>query len=174
MGGRLRAKQIGALRPGRHGDGGTLFLVVEPGGWSRQWVQRLTVHGKRRDLGLGGYQYVGLAEAAAFSNRQLARRGGEPTRKRSHLRSRAGRPGSAPSRRVRSSLGGAGLSVFLGSGASPTLLDILDPAPQSPDCLLQLRDPRVGRNVDVPGSGIERVVLRVQQRQQQRPVREPL
>ncbi len=42
-------------------------------------MQRLTVDGKRRDLGLGGYPYVGLAEArtAAFSNRQLARRGGE-------------------------------------------------------------------------------------------------
>ena len=44
-------------------------------------MQRLTVHGTRRDLGLGGYPYVGLAEAraAAFSNRQLARRGGDPT-----------------------------------------------------------------------------------------------
>ena len=81
MAGRLRAKQIPTLRPGRHGDGGTLFLVVEPSGRSRHWVQRLTVHGKRRDLGLGGYPYVGLAEAraAAFANRQLARRGGDPT-----------------------------------------------------------------------------------------------
>ena len=81
MAGRLRAKQIGALPPGRHGDGGTLFIVVEPGGRSRHWVQRLTVDTKRRDLGLGGYPYVGLAEAraAAFANRQLARRGGDPT-----------------------------------------------------------------------------------------------
>ena len=81
MAGRLRAKQIPTLRPGRHGDGGTLFLVVEPSGRSRHWVQRLTVSGKRRDLGLGGYPYVGLAEAraAAFANRQLARRGGDPT-----------------------------------------------------------------------------------------------
>ena len=81
MAGRLRAKQIPTLRPGRHGDGGTLFLVVEPGGRSRHWVQRLTVDGKRRDLGLGGYPYVGLADAraAAFANRQLARRGGDPT-----------------------------------------------------------------------------------------------
>ena len=81
MAGRLRVKQIPTLRPGRHGDGGTLYLVVEPGGHSRHWVQRLTVDGKRRDLGLGGYPYVGLAEAraAAFSNRQLARRGGDPT-----------------------------------------------------------------------------------------------
>ena len=81
MAGRLRVKQIPTLRPGRHGDGGTLYLVVEPGSRSRHWVQRLTVDGKRRDLGLGGYPYVGLAEAraAAFSNRQLARRGGDPT-----------------------------------------------------------------------------------------------
>ena len=81
MAGRLRAKQIPTLRPGRHGDGGTLFLVVEPGGRSRHWVQRLTVDGKRRDLGLGGYPYVGLADAraAAFANRQVARRGGDPT-----------------------------------------------------------------------------------------------
>ncbi len=81
MVGRLRAKQIPTLRPGRHGDGGTLFLVVEPSARSRHWVQRLTVNGKRRDLGLGGYPYVGLAEAraAAFANRQLARRGGDPT-----------------------------------------------------------------------------------------------
>ena len=73
MAGRLRAKQIPTLRPGRHGDGGTLFLVVEPSARSRHWVQRLTVNGKRRDLGLGGYPYVGLAEAraAAFANRQL-------------------------------------------------------------------------------------------------------
>ena len=81
MAGLLRAKQIGTLRPGRHGDGGTLFIVVEPGGRSRHWVQRVTVDGRRRDLGLGGYPYVGLAEAraAAFANRQLARRGGDPT-----------------------------------------------------------------------------------------------
>ena len=40
----------------------------------------MTINGKRRDLGLGGYPYVGLAEAraAAFANRQLARRGGDP------------------------------------------------------------------------------------------------
>ena len=44
-------------------------------------MQRLTVNDRRRDLGLGGYPYVGLAEArgAAFANRQLALRGGDPT-----------------------------------------------------------------------------------------------
>ena len=78
---RLRAKQIGTMQPRRHSDGGTLFLVVQPGGRSRHWVQRLTAEGTRRDLGLGGYPYVGLAEAraAAFANRQVARRRGDPT-----------------------------------------------------------------------------------------------
>ena len=81
MAGKLRAKQIGRLRPGRHGDGGTLFLVVEaPPSGSRHWVQRLTVNGRRRDIGLGGWPFVGLAEARdrAFVNRQAARRGGDP------------------------------------------------------------------------------------------------
>ena len=61
--------------------GGTLFLVVEPPpSRSKHWVQRLTIAGTRRDLGLGGYPFVGLAEAraTAFQNRQLARRGGDP------------------------------------------------------------------------------------------------
>ena len=80
MAGRLRARQIQTLPPGRHGDGGTLYLVVEPRGRSRHWVQRLTVDGNRREIGLGGVSYVGLADAraAAFANRQLARRGGDP------------------------------------------------------------------------------------------------
>ena len=81
MAGKLRAKQIGRMRPGRHGDGGTLFLVVEaPPSGSRHWVQRLTVNGRRRDIGLGGWPFVGLAEARdrAFVNRQAARRGGDP------------------------------------------------------------------------------------------------
>ena len=80
--GKLTVKRVDALRkPGRYGDGGTLFIVVEPPpSRSKHWVQRLTIAGKRRDLGLGGYPFVGLAEAraAAFANRQTARRGGDP------------------------------------------------------------------------------------------------
>ncbi len=61
--GRLTAKIVEALeRPGRYGDGGTLCLVVALGG-SKSWVQRLTIGGRRRDLGLGGFPLVTLAEA---------------------------------------------------------------------------------------------------------------
>ena len=80
MRGRLTVKQINALpKPGRYADGDTLFLVVAPRG-SKSWVQRLTIHGRRHDIGLGGYPLVTLAEArdTALDNRRLARKGGDP------------------------------------------------------------------------------------------------
>ena len=68
-----------ALKPGLHPDGETLYLRVAPGG-SRSWIQRLVIQGKRSDIGLGAFPLVSLAEAreAAFDNRRLARRGGDP------------------------------------------------------------------------------------------------
>ena len=78
--GKLTFAQVKALKkPGRYGDGGTLFLHVAPGG-SKSWVQRLTVTGKCRDIGLGGWPLVSLAEARgkAFENRKVARSGGDP------------------------------------------------------------------------------------------------
>ncbi len=66
-------------QPGMYGDGDTLYLCVAKGR-SKSWVQRLTIHGKRRDLGLGGYPLVSLTEARdkAWANRKLARDGGDP------------------------------------------------------------------------------------------------
>ena len=78
--GRLTAAKIRSLtEPGRYGDGGTLYLNVSPGG-SKSWVQRLTIDGTRRDIGLGGFPLVTLAEARerAFENRRAARRGSDP------------------------------------------------------------------------------------------------
>ena len=80
MQGKLSAARVRALKDsGRYADGNTFYLNVAPGG-SKQWIQRLTIHGKRRDIGLGGYPLVSLAEAreAAFLNRKLARAGGDP------------------------------------------------------------------------------------------------
>ena len=73
--GKLTFAKIKALRtPGRYGDGGTLFLNVAPAG-SKSWVQRLTIYGVRRDIGLGGWPLLSLAAARvkAFENRKLAR-----------------------------------------------------------------------------------------------------
>ena len=80
MRGKLTAAKCRALsEAGRYGDGNTLFLVVAPRG-SKSWVQRLTVRGRRRDIGLGGYPLVSLAEARehAEDNRRIARKGGDP------------------------------------------------------------------------------------------------
>ena len=78
--GRLTAAKIKSLSSsGLYGDGGTLYLNIAPRG-SKSWIQRITINGKRRDIGLGGYPLVSLAEARdkAFQNRKLARSGGDP------------------------------------------------------------------------------------------------
>ena len=66
-------------RAGRYCDGQGLYLDVRPTG-SRGWVQRLTIRGRRAELGLGGFPLVSLKEARekAFANRKLAREGGDP------------------------------------------------------------------------------------------------
>ena len=66
-------------RAGRYCDGQGLYLDVRPTG-SRGWVQRLTIRGRRTELGLGGFPLVSLKEARekAFANRKLAREGGDP------------------------------------------------------------------------------------------------
>jgi integrase len=73
------AKVRQVLEAGKYYDGNGLFLRVEPTG-SKRWVQRLTIHGKQREIGLGAADLVTLAEArdAAIENRKLARAGGDP------------------------------------------------------------------------------------------------
>ena len=65
--------------PGRHFAGETLYLMVWPKG-RKSWVQRLTIEGRRTDLGLGPYPAVSLAQARqkARENRFLAKSGGNP------------------------------------------------------------------------------------------------
>jgi hypothetical protein len=46
-----------ASKPGRHGDGQTLCLHVGPGG-SKSWFQRVMIHSKSHNIGLGGYPAV--------------------------------------------------------------------------------------------------------------------
>lgn len=67
--------------PTRIGGGGGLHLLVKPGSTSSgAWVLRYTFGGKRRDMGLGAYPAVGLADArdAAAEARKLLRRGSDP------------------------------------------------------------------------------------------------
>ena len=60
------AKAKALSEPGMHNDGRGLYLRVAKGG-SKGWILRITVDGRRRDIGLGGYPAVTLAKA-----RQLA------------------------------------------------------------------------------------------------------
>ena len=65
--------------PGKYYDLHGLFLRIEPTG-SRRWVQRVSVAGRQREIGLGTADLVTLAEARelAVSNKKLARAGGDP------------------------------------------------------------------------------------------------
>ena len=79
---RITVSRIKSLRkPGKYRADPTLYLNVAPGG-SKSWVQRITIKGKGkyRNIGLGGWPLVSLAEAreAAFENRKVARRGIDP------------------------------------------------------------------------------------------------
>ena len=61
--GNLDARTVEAAKPRaatyRLSDGGGLLLEVRPSG-ARVWLCRVTVGGKRRDMGLGGYPTVSL------------------------------------------------------------------------------------------------------------------
>lgn len=76
----LSALQVRQLRDsGRYTDGNGLYLVVDPSG-AKRWLLRVMVHGRRRDIGLGGAGLVSLAEARerATEYRKIARDGGDP------------------------------------------------------------------------------------------------
>ena len=73
------AKAKSLSRPGRYGDGGTLYLCIKPSG-AKSWIQRVAVDGKRHDIGLGGFPVVSLAKARerAFVNRVAIADGRNP------------------------------------------------------------------------------------------------
>ena len=65
--------------PGRYSVGETLYVMIWPNG-RKSWVQRLSIEGKRTDLGLGPHPPVSLAQARqkARENRSLVKSGGNP------------------------------------------------------------------------------------------------
>ena len=76
---KLTDLQLRKMPPGKYADGNGLYFWVRLKR-TRQWVQRLVIQRVRRDIGLGGYPLVGLAQARrmAFENRQIARADGDP------------------------------------------------------------------------------------------------
>ena len=78
--GKLTAGAVKATsKPGRLGDGGTLYLHIARGG-TKSWVQRITIDGRRHDIGLGGWPVVSLASARrrAAENRSAVADGRNP------------------------------------------------------------------------------------------------
>ena len=75
----LSAAFVRTAKPGYYCDGNGLYLRVDRSG-ARRWEQRLRIQGRNRTLGLGGYRLISLAEARekAFTNRKIARSGGDP------------------------------------------------------------------------------------------------
>ena len=66
-------------KPGHYRAGDTLYLYVTRSG-AKSWVQRITIHGKRRDIGLGSFKLVSLSTARqrAHDNRVTVADGGDP------------------------------------------------------------------------------------------------
>jgi integrase len=85
--GKLTKKLVENLGAGRHGDGGGLYLVVDPSG-ARRWIVRVVVKGQknlkgaplRTDFGLGGADVTTLNQARerALEYRRMAKRGLNP------------------------------------------------------------------------------------------------
>ena len=80
---RLSAGFIRTAPVGKHCDGGGLWLIKRKDGGA-QGMQRVTVHGKRREMGLGGFPSVGLADARKLSDRwrSMAAAGRDPIKER--------------------------------------------------------------------------------------------
>lgn len=88
----LGAKAVSNISaPGLHAVGGVsgLYLQVLPTG-GRSWVLRAAIAGRRRDMGLGGFPDVPLADARrkAREAREAIDRGEDPIRKRREAKAR--------------------------------------------------------------------------------------
>ncbi len=80
---RLSPAFIRKAPAGKWCDGAGLWLVVREDGGA-QWVLRVTVHGRRREMGLGGYPSLGLAEARKLAERwrNVVAMGRDPVKER--------------------------------------------------------------------------------------------
>ncbi|MDA7423822.1 tyrosine-type recombinase/integrase [Thalassococcus lentus] len=89
---KLTARGISALPPGKHSDGAGLWFWNR-GENSKQWILRITVHGRRREMGLGGWPDVTLADARKLAKhwRSQAKAGVDPVKQREKERRQAER-----------------------------------------------------------------------------------
>jgi len=89
---KLTVAQVNAFPPGKYSDGGGLWLNKRIHGGS-QWFLRVTVHGRRREMGLGPILDVSLKQARVEAEkwRGIARQGLDPIKERERLNREAAR-----------------------------------------------------------------------------------
>jgi integrase len=87
---RLTAMGVKSCSPGKYNDGGGLWLYRRDDGGA-QWFLRVTVAGRRREMGLGSLTDVTLRDAreAAATWRKFAANGRDPIKERETLRRKA-------------------------------------------------------------------------------------
>jgi integrase len=91
---RLRARHLERLGPGKHSDGGNLYLLVKKGG-AKSWLFIYTAaNGKRREIGLGPVNGVNVqaAREQAAALREALHQGRDPQAERDRLRVAAAPP----------------------------------------------------------------------------------
>jgi integrase len=92
--GKLTARAVATAKPGRHGDGAGLWLIVSYTG-AKRWAYRFTIAGKVSELGLGSFPDLSLnaARDMAAEARKLAKSGKSPVEaRREAARADAGKP----------------------------------------------------------------------------------
>ena len=92
---KLSAQGLPGLEPGKHADGDGLWLYKAEGGTAK-WVLRVTVHGQRKEMGLGAYRgnngvSLKAARQEAAKWRAIAQSGLNPITERERLRRQAER-----------------------------------------------------------------------------------
>ncbi|MCB1439947.1 MAG: integrase arm-type DNA-binding domain-containing protein [Nitratireductor sp.] len=89
---RLSARAVQTLGPGKYADGGGLWLYRREDGGA-QWFLRYTIHGRRREMGLGTFPLVSLKEVREVADkwRAVLRSGKDPIKERERERREAAR-----------------------------------------------------------------------------------
>lgn len=84
---KLAAQSVKSADVGKHSDGGGLWLYKREDGGA-QWVLRVHVHGRRREMGLGSYPAITLKMARLHAEqwRAVARQGRDPIKERAEAK----------------------------------------------------------------------------------------
>lgn len=87
---KLTVQEVKTVAPGKYSDGGGLWLHQREGG-KGQWILRITIHGRRREMGLGSSRDVSLKNArlAAAKWRTMASQEVDPIKQREKERREA-------------------------------------------------------------------------------------